>query len=56
MTLNERYVKMNLVHTHERLNEKVHWKVNNRSFREKPNGYSLEIEKYQKVNQKRLKN
>ena len=31
--------------------KKVHWKVNNKSFREKTKRYFLEIEKYQKVNQ-----
>ena len=35
--------------------KKVHWKVNNESFREKTKRYSLEIKKYQKVNQKKIK-
>ena len=41
--------------THKWEQKKVHWKVNNESFREKPNGDFLEKEKYQKVNQKKIK-
>ena len=54
LTLRKRYAKIKFVH-YKWANKKVHWKVNNRSFREKTKRWFSEMKMYQKVNQKKIK-
>ena len=56
MTTRKRYAKIRLVHTTKVERKKYIEKYTIDPLEKKPNGDSLEIEKYQKVNQKRFKN
>ena len=54
LTKRKRYVKIQIV-LHKQQNEKVHWKVNNESFREKTKRYSLENKEVPKSKSKKIK-
>ena len=52
LTIRKRYAKISFVHR-KWTKQKVHWKVNNRSFREKTKRWFSEMKMYQKSKSKK---